>query len=573
MTRDFEQISVPPRGTAVTYEGDFTPPEAPIVPFSPGVNEELVSAARRILDTAVERTGREIHWMRVYTGEEARERYGDPLPKETIRAFRRFRLGILGPLSGDRREALALGNEIRSRLEIVTATTRCSDIARHPSPIRGGDLDSTLFRDVSEDVAASLEYGPGTRDARRLRDCLLRTDGAERVPDDPTGYSVSPISQSGTEALVDVALEYAFEHDRRTVTISHQGDLRPASEGSFVSWARAYIDAEYGDSVVDEATFREEYQAFPEDELVLLERRTEELCRDLLVDPDEYDVILAPALGGTYLSTVANTAVGQTSESADLGLGDGTLLVTAHSSGHRQSATPGTNPIPLVLAGRLLFEYLGWSDAASLVRSAISRTLADGVLPRDLFRQRARGTPVEAAEFADETVARIETPHGELGSGGVVTTPEERASIKGSIAALYNVVFEDSISPDEIELNQLLHEDEEADVYLPEVGINFHYWRQWPVERRLEVLLHELAHVEEEPDERDHGDEFYERLLEITAIAADWQPELEATFDEDIDFDGVRRSIIESVHEETIEEDCDDIDERKRWLREQFFPR
>lgn len=570
MTRGFERISVPPGGTAITYEDDFVTPEAPIVPFSPGIDEELVSAARQILNGAAEQMGREIHWMRVYTGEAAGERYGNPLPKETLRALRQFRLGVLGPLSEDRREAFVLGNEIHNRLDMTTAATRCSNVAWHPSPIRDDNLDITLFRDVSEDVAASLEYGPETEDAERLSEFLLQSGSGERIPDEPAGYSISPISQSATEALVDAALEYAFEHDRRTITISHQGDLRPASEGSFLEWARAYLDVEYGDSIVDESTFREEYQAFPDDELVLLERRTDELCRELLVNPTEYDVILAPALGGTYVSAVAGAATGQTGEAAELGLGDGTLLATAHSPGRQQSAISGRNPIPLVLAGCLLFDYLGWADAASVVRSAISRTLADGVLPRGLFRQSARGEPVKADEFAEEIIDRIETPGREPGSGGVVTTPDERAAIKESIAALYNIVFEDSITPDEIELNQLFHEDEEADVYLPEVGLNFYYWRQWPVERRLEVLLHELAHVEEESDEPDHGDEFYERFLELTAIVADWQRELEAAFGENIDFDRVYRFIVESVHEETIEEDRDDVAERKRWLRERL---
>lgn len=567
MARGFEQLSVPAEGTAVTYEDGFTATEAPIVPFSPGVDPTLVTAARRILDGAAEQMGREIHWMRVFTGDAAREQYGTPLPADTIRAFRQFRLGLVGPLAEAPKEAIALENELYRRLGITVGGTRLSDVTGTPSSGRDGPADVTLFRDVSEDVAASLEYEPGTAAAEGLREHLLDNDTGGRLPDEPAGYSVSPISKSATEALVDKAVEYAFEHDRRTITIAHEGDLRPASEGSFRTWARTYLESEYGDGIVQESTFREEYQAFPDDELVLFERRTQTLCRELLADPGRYDTILAPTLGGTYLSTIAGVAAGQPSGSGTVGIGDGTLLASNQSSTRRQAPASVSNPVPLVLAGCLVFDYLGWADAASVVRAAVSATVTDGEWSLAAGRQETETEPGGALAFAEETVDRIEASNPEPGAGGVATTPDERAAIKESIAALYNAVFADPLDPDEIELNQLLHEDEEADVYLPEVGLNFYYWRQWPVERRLEVMLHELAHVEEEPEERDHGDEFYERFLELTAIATDWQRELETAFGEDIDFDRVRWFIVDSVHEETIEEDSDSVEERKRWLR------
>lgn len=184
MTWNFERISVPPGGTAVEYDGDFVAPEAPIVPFSPGVDEATVSATRRVLDAAAEEMGRTIHWMRVYTGEEARERYGDPLPEETVRAFRAFRLGLVGTLAAERSDALALERDLRRRLDVTTAATRCSTLEWHPSPTRTDDFDVTLFRDVSEDVAAGLEYAPDSDDAattsRRLTHCTRTEDRVSR---------------------------------------------------------------------------------------------------------------------------------------------------------------------------------------------------------------------------------------------------------------------------------------------------------------------------------------------------------------------------------------------------------
>jgi isocitrate dehydrogenase len=226
------------------------------------------------------------------------------------------------------------------------------------------------------------------------------------------------------------------------------------------------------------------------------------------------------------------------------------------------------NPIGLLLAGRLLFEYLGWQDAASVVRDAIAGTLADGLLPPGVRHGNARGTPVSVETFADAVVERLDPSAEEPGSGGVRSSAEERAAIKGAIASLHNALFEDELAPADVTLNQLLDEDEEADVSLPEVGINFYYWRRWSVERRLEVLLHELAHVDEDPGEPDHGDEFYERLVELTELAAEWQPELEAVLGDPLDFDRVVRLVVEPVHEETIEPDRDSVAERRRELRD-----
>ncbi|MFW5920035.1 MAG: hypothetical protein ACOCSF_07600, partial [Halanaeroarchaeum sp.] len=190
------------------------------------------------------------------------------------------------------------------------------------------------------------------------------------------------------------------------------------------------------------------------------------------------------------------------------------------------------------------------------------------VFTRDLGRQTARTDSVSAAEFADRVIDHIHAPDEPSLSDGVRTTPEERAAITGTIAGVYNVLFEDRIQPADIELNQLRNEDEEADIYLPEVGINFRYWRRWSVERRLEVLLHEFAHVENYDD--GHGPSFYDRLVELAEIAEDWQGELEVIFDDPIDFDLLKRYLVESVHEETIELDVESVANRKRALREAF---
>lgn len=569
MTRSLDGRPVPTDGRPVEYDDGFRTPQNPVVPFSPGADGAAVSATRRMLDAAAEQMGREIDWLRVSTGESTRERDGEALPAETVQAFRRFRVGLHGQLAESRADALALEATLRRRLGLTAAVSRHTTLRSQPAPSRTG-LDVALFRDVSADTGTCFEYGPGTDEGNALAEFLRGTTGSDRVPEGPAGYSISPISQAAAEALVDEALAYAFDQDHDTVTLAHQGDLRPASEGSFLAWAREYIEDEYGDSVVDEATFRDDYESYPEDELVLFERRTDDLCRALVVDPSEYDVLVAPALGGTYLSAVARGVAGEFGGGAAVGVGGGRLLASSRPTEQGDCSEPAMSPVSLLLAGCLLFDYLGWVDAATVLRAAVSATLADRVAPQAGVGSHSRPTPQTPAAFADAVISRLDDPQREPGAGGVRSSPGERASIQEAIATLYSAVFEDALAPDEVELNQLLGEDEEADVSFPAVGLNFYYWRRWSVERRLEVLLHELAHVEEDDGERDHGDEFYDRLVELTDIAAEWQPELEEAFGEPIEFDRVRRFVVDSVHEETIETDIDEVGARKRWIREQF---
>lgn len=568
----FDRIHVPADGERVRYDpetGTFSGPTVPIIPFVCGTNgEPVVSAARRVLDAGAEEMGRTISWLRVFAGENAREQYGTTLPDDTVSAFERFRLGLVGPLSEQTRQRLRA--EARKRLSVDTEMRPISHLAWTPSPVSTrANLNVACFRDVTEDAAAGLEFEDGSAEASRVRDLIESEFERTGLHEGAAGFGIRPITRAATERLVERATEYALDRDRSRVTIVHQGDQLPATEGGFCQWALEHLDAEYGDAIVSEERFRAEYDGYPDDELVVAQRHTDDVLAELLTDPDEYDVLVAPALAGHHVAAVGATIAGGPGVTPVALIGDGRILAgpVPYSRGGRAN-TELANPVATIRAGCFLFETLGWDDAAGVVRDGVEATLADGVFTRDLGRQTARTDSVSAAEFADRVIDHIHAPDEPSQSDGVRTTPEERAAITGTIAGVYNVLFEDRIQPADIELNQLRNEDEEADIYLPEVGINFRYWRRWSVERRLEVLLHEFAHVENYDD--GHGPSFYDRLVELAEIAEDWQAELEVIFDEPIDFVLLKRYLVESVHEETIELDVESVADRKRALREAF---
>jgi len=569
----FEQISVPAEGERVRYDPEtetFSGAEAPIIPFLCDEDgKSVVDAAQRVLDAGADEMGRSIHWLRVFAGEEAREQYGTPLPEDTISALRRFRLALVGPISEPTGQRFH--TELRKQLSVDTELQPISHLAWTPSAISTREkVDVVCFRDITEDSAAGLDFEDGSTGASRIRELAEAESEQSSVEHGPAAFGIRPFTRMTTERLVERAIEYALDRDRSRVTIVHQGDQLSATEGAFCQWAMEYLEAEYSDAIVSEERFRADYHTYPDDELVVGQRHTDDVCRELLTRPDEYDVLIAPAMAGDHVAAVGATAVGGPGVTPTALLGDGQILAgpVPHSDDRRDGDSELPNPIGTIRAGCFLFEALGWEDAAGVVRDGIEATLAEGVLTRDLARQTTRSEVVSTAEFVDRVIGHIHAPDETSLSGGVRTTAEERAAIKGMIAGVYNVLFEDQILPADLELNQLRGEDEEADIYLPEVGINFGYWRHWPVERRLEVLIHEFAHVENYDD--GHEPSFYDRFVELTEVAEDWQAELEVIFDEPIDFELLTRYIVESVHEETIEPEIESVAERKRALRQAF---
>lgn len=567
-----EDVEPPDKGTRVQYDaesGSFGMADSPIIPYvhGDGVGEIVVSAARRVLDAAADETGREIHWLQVYLGEEAERRYGAVLPEETINVLERFRIGLIGSLSTDsnhRTEA-----RFKHRLEVYADVSPISHLRWTPSAVATREgVDVVCFRDITEDTAAGFEYPDGSRAAGRIRQFLEMELNQTDIESGAAGFGIRPVTRSGTERVVERAIEYALDNDRNRMTVVHRGDQLPATEGGFGKWALTFAEEEYGEATITEEAFRAEYDDYPESELVVAEKHTNDVCRDLLTDPTHLDVLVAPPSAGEYVATVASEAVGGSGVTPSAILGDGYLF-----AGPLQGSTPESgeenkpNPIAAIQAGCLLVEALGWEDTAGVIRDAIEAALADGLVTPDMARQTARSDAVTTTEFTDRIIEHLRNPRAQ-DSGGVRTTDAERAEIKRKIVGLYNVVFEDQLRATDIQLNQLRSEDEEADIYLPEVGINFRYWRQWSVERRLEVLLHEFAHVEDYDD--DHEPSFYDRLVELTEIAESWQSELNVVFDEPIDFRSVKQHIIDSVHEETIEPGIESVDERKQALRQRF---
>jgi isocitrate dehydrogenase len=415
----YDQVEVPPTGTPITAvdaaADELDVPDDPIVPIihGDGIGTDVAPAATRVLDAAAAATGREISWMRLYAGESARERYGENLPADTVEAIRDHRVAIKGPLttpvgSGFR----SLNVALRKRLDLYTNMRPTYWLEGVPSPVTDPQaMDMVNFRENTEDVYAGIEFEAGSEEVERVREFVEDEMGFdETIHDGPVGIGIKPITEFGTKRLVRKAIDYALENDRDSVTLVHKGNIMKFTEGQFRDWGYEVAEEEYGDAVITEDTLWEERDGeAPDDAVVVNDRIADNMLQQLLTRTDQYDVLAMPNLNGDYLSDAAGAQIGGLGVAPGANVGDGRLLAEpVHGSAPKYAGQDKVNPTAMILSGRIMLEYVGWTDAADLVRDAVESTIASGRVTYDLHRQIEGGERLATSEFAAAVADEIE---------------------------------------------------------------------------------------------------------------------------------------------------------------------
>ncbi|MFT4964851.1 MAG: isocitrate dehydrogenase, partial [Halobacteriales archaeon] len=252
----YEHIDAPEVGHKITADGDdIAVPADPIVPilYGDGIGKDVGPAAQRVLTAAAEATGREIHWMRIYAGESAREKYGENLPDETVEAIREHRVAIKGPLTTPVGAGFrSLNVALRQTLDLYANVRPTYYLDGVPSPMKAPEeMDMVTFRENTEDVYAGIEWEAGTDDAEQVRAFVEDEMGFDgTMHDGAIGLGLKPISEKGSKRLVREAIDYAIEHDRDTVTLVHKGNIMKFTEGQFGEWGMEVAEEEYPDDEV-----------------------------------------------------------------------------------------------------------------------------------------------------------------------------------------------------------------------------------------------------------------------------------------------------------------------------------
>ncbi|PSQ00427.1 NADP-dependent isocitrate dehydrogenase [Halobacteriales archaeon QS_5_70_17] len=414
----YEQVEVPADGESIEVldaEADeLDVPSNPIIPiiYGDGIGQDVGPAAQTVLQAAAEATGREISWMRVYAGESAREKYDEHLPNDTVEAIKEFNVAIKGPLTTPVGAGFrSLNVALRKKLDLYTNVRPTFHLDGVPSPVKHPEqMDMVTFRENTEDVYAGIEWEAGTDEVQQVREFVEEEMGYDdTIHPGSVGIGIKPITEFGTKRLVRKAIDYALENDRDSVTLIHKGNIMKFTEGAFRDWGYEVAEEEYGEAVITEDTLWEERDGeAPEGAVVVNDRIADNMLQQLLTRTEQYDVLAMPNLNGDYLSDAAGAQIGGLGIAPGANIGDGRILAEpVHGSAPKYAGQDKVNPSALILSGRIMLEYVGWDDAAALVKDALEATISSKKVTYDIERQIEGGEKLATSEFAEEVADRI----------------------------------------------------------------------------------------------------------------------------------------------------------------------
>jgi isocitrate dehydrogenase len=405
----------PTAGQPVTWDGqNVRVPDRPIVCFieGDGIGPDIWRATRRVLDAAVAKTGggkRGIVWYEILAGEKARDLTGEWLPDESLEAMRRFRVGIKGPLTtpvgGGFR---SLNVALRQILDLYACVRPVRYYPGVPSPVKEPRrVDMIIYRENTEDVYAGIEWKSGSPEAQRLIR-FLREELGKAIRED-SGIGIKPVSSFGSKRLVRKAIEHALADGRRSVTLMHKGNIMKFTEGAFRDWGYELAREEYGDRTISEQDMWDHHGGkAPAGRVEIKDRIADSMFQQVLLRPDEYDVIATTNLNGDYLSDALAAQVGGLGMAPGSNEGDGVAMFEAtHGTAPKYANQDKVNPGSLILSGVMMLKWMGWRQAAEAVEQALARTIDQKKVTYDLARQMEGATLLKASQFAEAIVENL----------------------------------------------------------------------------------------------------------------------------------------------------------------------
>ncbi len=408
------QKTQPEKITLLDAAGTLQVPDVPIIPFiqGDGIGQDIWPATRMVLDRAVQTAyggQRRFEWLELMVGEKGFQQTGQWLSDEALQTIQAHIVAIKGPMTTPIGTGIrSLNVAIRQRLDLYACVRPVRYISPVPSPMKSPEkIDMVVFRENTEDLYAGIEWQAGTADAGRVIDFLNSQMGTNLAPD--TGIGIKPISEANSKRLVAKAIAYAIEHGRRSVTLMHKGNIMKFTEGAFSRWGYDIARERFGDRTITEAQLYDTYDGRqPDDKVVIKDRIADMLFQQVLLRPDEFDVIATPNLNGDYISDALAAQVGGLGMAPGANIGDTCAVFEAtHGTAPKYAGLDKVNPSSLILSGAMMLEYMGWKEAADKVRSALQATIKDGVVTYDLARQLQGAREVKCSAFAEAIVERL----------------------------------------------------------------------------------------------------------------------------------------------------------------------
>ena len=405
---EFKHLTAPSEGTAITRENSaLVVPDDPIIPFieGDGIGPDIWRASVRVFDGAVRKAfgdAKRVVWFEVLAGEKAHERTGEWLPADTLEAARAYRVAIKGPLTTPVGGGIrSLNVSIRQLLDLYACVRPVRYFSGTPSPVRNPEqMNVVIFRENTEDVYSGIEWEQGSEDARRIIEYLGSEMGKHVRPD--SGIGIKPISVTGSKRLVRMAIRYALDNDRSSVTLVHKGNIMKFTEGAFRDWGYDVAREEFGERTT------KEWDGDPNGRVVMKDRIADSMLQQILTRTSDYSVIATTNLNGDYLSDACAAQVGGLGLAPGANLGDEVGFFEAtHGTAPKYAGKDMVNPSSVMLSGAMMFRHLGWEEVATRIETAIERTIQQKRVTYDLHRLMEGATKLKTSEYADAVIANL----------------------------------------------------------------------------------------------------------------------------------------------------------------------
>jgi isocitrate dehydrogenase len=408
----FTMLRPPEDGHIITIRsGRPVVPDDPIIPFieGDGTGPDIWRASVRVFDAAVAKAyggTRRVAWFDVPAGERARQLTGESLPAETIEAIKTCKVAIKGPLTTPVGGGIrSLNVTLRQVLDLYACVRPVRYFVGTPAPVCHPErMNVVIFRENTEDVYAGIEWARGTPQAEKIIDFLQRELGKRVRPD--SGIGIKPMSETGSKRLMRMALRFAIEHRRKVVTLVHKGNIMKYTEGAFRDWGYEVARREFRERVVTE----DEVAAggSREGKLLVNDRIADSVFQPVLTRTAEYDVFATPNLNGDYLSDACAAQVGGLGMAPGANIGDEIAIFEAtHGTAPKYAGKDVVNPGSVVLSGVMMFDHMGWNEAARIIETGLERTIQRRTVTYDLARQMEAAIEVKTSQFADAIIGNM----------------------------------------------------------------------------------------------------------------------------------------------------------------------
>ncbi|WP_281710635.1 NADP-dependent isocitrate dehydrogenase [Anaerobiospirillum succiniciproducens] len=407
----FESKVVVPAGEKIQLDagGKLQVPNNPIIPFirGDGIGADITPVMHEVVNTAVEKAyagSKKISWMEIYAGGRSCEVYGENvyLPDETMEFIKDYHVAIKGPLTTPVGGGIrSLNVAMRQGLDLYICLRPVRYFKGTPSPVKQPELTNTIiFRENAEDIYAGIEWDADTDEGKKVINFLQNDMGVKKLRfTEHCAIGIKPMSKPGTERLIRAAVEYAIEHDRKSVTIVHKGNIMKFTEGGFKRWGYELVEREYGAKADDKGVVSF-INPKTNNRIVVKDCIADAFLQNILLYPADYDVVASMNLNGDYISDALAAIVGGIGIAPGANIGtEAAIFEATHGTAPTIAGKGLANPGSIILSAELMLRHLGWNEAADLIVKGMEGAISAGRVTSDFAAQMPNATQVSTQEF------------------------------------------------------------------------------------------------------------------------------------------------------------------------------